>query len=312
MKQRIFRLLMVAGVGFAVTSCKDIAFRELLERLVLGEAEKIVFMRDENLDGSFDICIMNTDGSVQRTLTDTYSANEKDPKWYADGERIIFSSNEGGEYDVYSMDRGGADLSNVSKDGTIFDYQPVFAPDESKIAFTRYVDPRDVVYVMNPDGSNKQSLTSTDSRNGEPDWSPDSQKIAFISNRDNGASSLLFQIYTMDANGANEIRVKDSPDGADERNPAWSPDGGTILYCSDIDGDDEIYAIDVNTKDIEQLTYNTYRDIHPDWSPDGERIVFASNRDTATDRFQIYIMRSDGSGVERLTDNSYDDKMPDW
>jgi TolB protein len=64
------------------------------------------------------------------------------------------------------------------------------------------------------------------------------------------------------------------------------------------DGNAEIYAFTLATRQLRRLTNHHAIDTEPAWSPDGRYIVFTSSR---SGRAQIYRMRSDGSNVERLT-----------
>ena len=70
---------------------------------------------------------------------------------------------------------------------------------------------------------------------------------------------------------------------------SWSPDGQQIAFTSPVDGDHEIYVVDVTGENIIQLTDNDASDAYPSWSPDGSRIAFCSNRDG---NMEIYIMSS--------------------
>ena len=91
---------------------------------------------------------------------------------------------------------------------------------------------------------------------------------------------------------------------------AWkaeSPFNGTILFQSDADGDDEIYAL---TRDgVRKLTDNAWSDIYPRWSPDGGRIAFAAN---PKGNFDIFAMNADGTGIEALVATPADETEPDW
>src|SRR5215207_2968252 len=71
------------------------------------------------------------------------------------------------------------------------------------------------ISVMNPDGSDRVSLTN--SEDFAPAVSPDGTKIAFTSNRDGNN-----EIYLMYANGSNKTRLTNSP--AKESEPAFSSD----------------------------------------------------------------------------------------
>ncbi len=158
------------------------------------------------------------------------------------------------------------------------------------------------IYVMDPDGSNLQRLTETPpgtiSRNAV--WSPDRQKIAFMSDRDGDA-----EIYVMAADGS-DIQRLTRHRGSDV-NPAWSPDGNQIAFFRDTDPpatgplypsrSPNIYVMDSDGSNVQRLTEFTIAG-WLSWSPDGERIAFEANFDGIR---EISVMDSDASKVQRLT-----------
>ena len=73
-----------------------------------------------------------------------------------------------------------------------------------------------------------------------------------------------------------------------------------IVFLSNRDGDNEIYVMNADGKDVEQLTDNKIGEWHPALSPDGDRIVFNSGNDGG----DIYVMNADGSDVQILMDNA--------
>ncbi len=105
----------------------------------------------------------------------------------------------------------------------------------------------------------------------------------------------------MDPDGENVRRL--TGDGAN-LDPAWSPDAKRIVFHSDRDGNEEIYAMNADGDGETRLTANGERDRNPTWSPDGSKIAFESNRDG---NLEIYVMNADGSGVTRLTSNDATD-----
>ena len=132
-------------------------------------------------------------------------------------------------------------------------------------------------------------------------------QIAFVSHRDGNP-----EIYVMDADGDNQRRLTNHPDG--DWMPSWSPDGKRIAFVSQRDGVSEIYVMDADGGKPQNLTNNPSDDNSPSWSPDGKRIAFSSNRDNRKWRFifEIYIMDADGGNQQNLTNNPLDDQSPSW
>lgn len=97
-----------------------------------------------------------------------------------------------------------------------------------------------------------------------------------------------------------ELQAQQPPGAPNNQFPRWSPDGASIAFTSDRDGDPEIYVMHADGSNPVRLTYAPGRDAHPFFSHDGKRIVFQSPRANGEDT-NIYLMDADGSNVVQLT-----------
>ena len=93
---------------------------------------------------------------------------------------------------------------------------------------------------------------------------------------------------------------------------------GQIAFVSQRDGNPEIYVMDNDGGNQQNLTNNPDNDWSPSWSPAGKRIVFFSNRDghvhviQGVPAYEIYVMDADGGNQRRLTNDLSDDRDPSW
>lgn len=95
----------------------------------------------------------------------------------------------------------------------------------------------------------------------------------------------------------------------DVQTPAWSPDGRKLAFVSERDGNAEIYVMNADGSEQENLTRQPSSDSHPRWSPDGRKLVFVSRR---VGNAEIYVMNADGSGLRKLTRSPSYDRDPAW
>jgi Tol biopolymer transport system component len=234
--------------------------------------------------------------------------------------QIAFSSNRDGNFEIYSMNDDGSDVTRLT-DNDANDFDPSWSPDGEKIAFVSFRDGSNnmEIYVMNADGSDQTRLTDNDDAlDREPSWSPDGEKIAFVSDRDSTGEGDevgdVNAIYSLDADDGSDVTRLTDTDVPLDSHPTWSPDGDRIAFVSFRDGNNEIYSLDADDgSDVTRLTDDARNDLYPTWSPDGEKIAFVSDRDSTGEGDEIYSLDADdGSDVTRLTDNDADDREHDW
>lgn len=169
------------------------------------------------------------------------------------------------------------------------------------------------IYVADLNGENAIQITNLPSGACQPAWSPDGQRLVFISPcRGQEDVYLNTSLFLINADGTNATPLDASPGG--NFDPTWSPDGTTIAFTSLRTGQMEIFTINPDDpSSIKQITSGAQRveSRMPSWSPDGTQLVYVVKRIGV---YQIWTMNSDGSDQVQIIRSgvAYTDYLPDW
>ena len=164
------------------------------------------------------------------------------------------------------------------------------------------------IYLQRVGGKNPVNLTKgSNVDNTQPAFSPDGQRIAFRSERDDGG------IFLMGATGEDIKRLTDFG-----YNPAWSPDGKELVCTtawffypdsrlSNVRS--QIFRIKVSTGEKQLVRTNRPDAVQAQWSPHGERLAFWGLRDGYRD---IWTVSASGGQAVSVTDDAAIDWNPVW
>ncbi len=180
---------------------------------------------------------------------------------------------------------------------------------DTRIVYVAEMGPKDNrqkrLAIMDQDQANHRFLTDGSYLVLTPRFSPNSQKITYMSYvKTNSPRVFIFDIET----GQQEI-VGEFPGMTFA--PRFSPDGSKIVMSySDPDvGNSEIYILDLQTRTTKRITNNSSIDVSGSFSPDGKKIVFNSDR---TGRRHLYIIDSNGKNLRRISREAGSYYTPVW
>ena len=239
----------------AVTSAAGIDYRPEWS----PDGEQIAFTR--GIGNVSDIFVINSDGTLEKQLTTDGTSYH--PTWSPDGSKIAYCRGVPGSFHIWVMNSDGSEqrmLTDRSPDPTV-DADPHWSPDGSKIVFVRFLQDavfENDVFVMNADGTDITQLTNDGHINWLPKWSPDGEQIIY--QYDEIALGAKTRIMNKDGLGKRPLTTG-LPGG-------WSADGRSVLVFDYGVGEDEdwdVFRVDVQTGERENLTEHAASDNWPVW-----------------------------------------------
>lgn len=232
-----------------------------------------------------EIMIADADGKNERILA-PHGEIEYSPSFSADGKWVVYTQERGGLSDIFRVHPDGSGVERLTSDPA-FDDQGVLSPDGRFLAFisTRGSGFANL-WLLELSTKKYKSLTSGQSGNFRPAWSPDGAWIAFSSDRDATPGLFPGQWETLQSTGIYIIR----PDGSGLRrvtkaggvagSPSWSADGKRVLfYETDETGAflaksgrsrTELVSADIATGERAQYTASNDTKLSPKWLSGGK------------------------------------------
>jgi len=147
------------------------------------------------------------------------------------------------------------------------------------------------LFVADADGFNPQAVVGSPEPLLSPNWSPDGQRLAYVSFEKGNSAIYVQNVTTGQRDLVSSLK---GINGA----PAFSPDGRYLAMTLSYSGNPEIYIRDLTTGKKRQLTQHWAIDTEPAWSPDSKWVYFTSDRGGKP---QIYRVAASGGKATRIT-----------
>ncbi len=231
------------------------------------DGEQIAFVSTRS--GSAQIYVMDQNGRDQSQIT--FDFENHSPIWLPDNQRISFLTTDGkGLFWWRIVNLENREIDQLTSPSYDFFFQTrAWSPDGTRIAYMSLEEQKarndgsSQIHVMDLGGMNDQALTENIWANMKPIWSPDSQQILFLSERDGGYNQ--FALYIMNADGTNVRRLTQSIYD-DSTVYSWAPDGEEIAVGSILG---RIDILNVATGEIKELPFLKESETanFPAWQP---------------------------------------------
>ena len=264
-----------------------------------NEEEQLVYLSVRNKD--YNIFLNNLKGE-ERQLT-TNPGFDYAPMWNQKLNAIIYYSYIKDSFAIANMDLSGNPLPLETYGQQEFN----LSPDGNKLVSQINLDDFSVLVLTSVDGTLMDTISDSNSYNGRAKWSWQSNKIAYISDRDGNN-----EIYIYDLEKQQQIRTTNNE--TFEKYLTWSPEGDKLAFTTQYYEEgkpdrNDVFVLEVETGISTQITNNPFNDSELAWSPYSDRIAFHSTRNGQD---HIFIMNSDGSNITQVTKTDAYHGEPCW
>lgn len=161
----------------------------------------------------------------------------------------------------------------------------------TRIAYVVKAAGRYELQIADVDGFNAQTALVSKEPIISPTWSPDGNRIAYVSFENKKPIIFVHSLATGRRQVVANFKGSNSA-------PAWSPDGHKLAVVLTKDGNSQLYTINTDGSGLQRLASSGGIDTEPRYSPDGSSIYFTSDRGGSP---QIYRIGAGGGDAQRIT-----------
>jgi len=216
------------------------------------------------------------------------------------GSKIVFVSNKTGYKEIYRCDFDGQGVEQLTNSKSI-SLTPALSPDGKYIAYTDFTLGHPTLSIKNL-LSNRIVSTVKNGVSIDPAWR-NSREVA---------TTLSYEgeqkIYFIRPDGSVAKRVTKGT-GID-LSPTFSPDGSKMAFVSDRNGLPQIFIQDIQSGEVQRLTFSGRYNTQPSWSPVGNKIAYTTWENGG--EINIFTINADGSDLKQLTEKSGENEAPSW
>ncbi|HET6425962.1 MAG TPA: hypothetical protein VFG20_19890 [Planctomycetaceae bacterium] len=199
-------------------------------------------------------------------------------------------------------------VRQITNDG-LLKQRPNWSPDGQHVVFARHRGSTIFLFVRNIVTGNEERLTMPETPEFDAVFAPDGKSLLFTFDKVSPGQGDM-EVHRITWMERTPTPMAISRKGlSHEESPAWSPTGKRFAFSSTYQGNQEIYAADIDGEEWMRLTDDVATDAHPAWSPDGKTIAFATSR---WGNFEIALMDPDGGNLRRFTSSFGLDDYPCW
>ncbi len=239
------------------------------EAAVSPDGRRLAFVR-ETSNSSGDMFVADIDGGHLHQITFDRK-RIRGITWAPSGRTLIFSSNRSGVDELWQVaDRGGRPELIPTKGNEVT--TPSISNDGNILAYTSTTQNSNIWKLRIEPNSSPELFISSAGRNDSPQYSPDGNQVAFISDR-----SGAWEIWVSDNQGQ-QLRQLTNFGGPMLGTPHWSPDGRSLVFDARPHGHSAIYTISAMGGEPQSVIDDGFENKKPNWSRDGLSIYYTSNR----------------------------------
>lgn len=291
------------------------------------DGSMIAFLSDREKDGERQVWMMLADGGEAWSVT-SHKGGVSGFHFSPDGKRLVLTATDQPNKDeedrrkvkddtivmdrdlkmthlwVYDIDK--KDEKRLTQgEWTVSD--PQWSPDGTRITYTTRPTPRaddgalSDVWIVTVASGEKQKIAGDPAAADNARWSPDGKWIAFTGtpDRDPGPSTSFLYLYPADGGTPKQVTSKfDLSVGT----PVWSRDGKTIYFSTNVLEAIELYAADVASGAVKQLTSRGSSTGITEISKDGKTIV--GTLSSPGQPTELYVTSMDFGSIKPLTNHN--------